>query len=130
MKLEKIQLKTHGDPRGSLTVMELKEYIDWPVQRIYYVTDTVLPRGGHVVRGEKKIYVCMQGSMKGRFHDGKEWHEFQMNGPSDAILMEGDYYREFVDFSPGSVLMAVSSMNYDASAYIYDFEEFLKEYGH
>lgn len=125
--LEKITLPTHADPRGSLTAIELKDYIDWPVARVYYVTDTVLPRGGHAVRGEKKIYVVMSGSCRGRFHDGKEWTEFELKGPSDAVKMEGLYYREFVDFAPGTVLMAISSVNYDKSLYIYDFEEFKKE---
>ncbi len=125
--LEKILLPTHADPRGNLTALELKDYIDWPVARVYYVTDTVAPRGGHSVRGEKKIYVVMQGSCKGRFHDGKEWKEFDLKGPSDAVKMEGLYFREFVDFAPGTVLMAISSLNYDKSLYIYDFEEFVKE---
>lgn len=130
MTLEKIVLPTHGDPRGNLTAIELKDYIDWPVARVYYVTDTLQTRGGHAVRGEKKIYVVMQGSCRGRFHDGEKWTEFLMNGPSDAVKMEGLYFREFVDFAPGTVLTAISSVNYDKSLYIYDFEEFLKEVKH
>ncbi len=125
--LEKIILPTHIDPRGSLTAIELKDYIDWEVKRVYYVTDTLLPRGGHAVRGEKKIYVVMAGSCRGRFHDGNEWTEFDLKGPSDAVKMEGLYFREFVDFAPGTVLMAVSSVNYDKNLYIYDFEEFSRE---
>ncbi len=127
MILEKLTLPTHADPRGSLTALELRDYIDWPVARVYYVTDTLLPRGGHAVRGEKKIYVIMQGSCTGRFHDGSDWIEFELCGPSDAVKMEGLYYREFVDFAPGTVLMAISSVNYDKSLYICDFEEFLTE---
>ncbi len=127
MILEKLTLPTHAAPRGNLTALELKDYIDWPVARVYYVTDTLLPRGGHAVRGEKKIYVVMQGSCTGRFHDGIEWKEFELKGPSDAVKMEGLYYREFTNFAPGTVLMAISSVNYDKSLYIYDFEEYLKE---
>jgi hypothetical protein len=36
-------------------------------------------------------------------------------------------WREFKDFSPGSVLMAISNMNYEKDKYIYDFEVFLGE---
>jgi hypothetical protein len=129
MVLEKITLPTHADSRGNLTVLELKDYIDWDVRRVYYVTDTVAPRGGHAVRAEKKIYVVMAGSCRGRFHDGKKWIEFDLHGPGDCVKMEGLYYREFVDFTPGTVLMAVSSVNYDKRLYIYDFEEFLREAG-
>lgn len=127
MILEKLTLPTHIDPRGSLTAIEIKDYVDWEIRRVYYVTDTVSARGGHAVRGEKKIYVVMAGSCRGRFHDGEKWIEFDLRGPNDAVKMEGLYYREFVDFTPGTVLMALSSVNYDKSLYIYDFAEFLAE---
>jgi hypothetical protein len=124
--LTKLTLPTHLDARGALTAMELKDYINWTPKRVYYVTDVVGARGGHAVVGEKKIYVCMQGSCKGRFHDGKQWTEYELKGPSDAVKMDGFCYREFTDFTPGTVLMAVSSVNYDKNDYVYDFEEFLK----
>ena len=69
----------------------------------------------------------MQGTMTARIHDGKEWHEFNIQGPDDAIVMDEMCWREFKNFSPGSVLMAISNMNYEKDKYIYDFEVFLKE---
>lgn len=126
-KFKKIKIPTHKDARGDLSVIELKDYASWPVKRVYYVTSVTQDRGGHAVKGEKKIYVCMQGSMKARIHDGKEWHEVELKGPDDGILMEGFCYREFEDFSEGAVLSAISNMNYEPDKYIYDFEEFLKE---
>jgi hypothetical protein len=125
--LRKIQLKTFTDDRGPLSVLELKDYVDWPVKRIYYISDVLKDRGGHAVRHEKKIYVCIKGSFKARFHDGKEWTEFAMKGPSDAILMEQVCFREFFNFSPDAVLLAVSSVNYVPEDYIYDLDEFIKE---
>ena len=125
--LQRVKLKTHGDDRGLLTVAELNEYIDWPVKRIYYVTATKLARGGHAVAGEKKIYICVQGTMKARFHNGIEWIEYDMKGPDDAIIMEDYYFREFVDFSEGAVLLAVCSINYDAEAYEYNLDSYIKK---
>jgi hypothetical protein len=126
-KFNRTKIPTHADDRGKLSVVEIKDFVEWPVKRVYYVTDVTLDRGGHAVRGEKKIYVCMQGTMTARIHDGKEWHEFVMNGPDDAIIMEEMCWREFKDFSPGSVLMAISNMNYEKDKYIYDFEVFKGE---
>ena len=126
-KLEKISLKSFTDQRGTLSVLELQDYVDWPVKRIYYLTDPRETRGQHAVRGENKFYICQKGKMKARFHDGKEWKEFELNGPGDTILMEGLYYREFFDFSEDAVLLALSSVNYDQKDYIYDLDEFLKE---
>lgn len=126
MLLKQIKLKTFTDERGSLTPVELRDFIDWPVKRIYYLTDVTADRGGHCVKGEKKIYICQKGSLKCRFHDGNDWTSFKMKGPSDAILMEGDYYRDFQEFSPDAVLMAVSSVNYEPKDYIYDLNEFIE----
>ncbi len=126
-KVKKIKLSSHKDDRGVLSVVEMKDFADWPVKRIYYLTDVVLPRGGHAVRGEKKLYICQKGTVKARLHDGEEWHEFELNGPDDGIQMEGMCFRDFYDFSPDAVLMAISSVNYVPEDYIYDLDEFIKE---
>lgn len=126
-KVKKLKLKSFKDERGILTAIEIKDYATWPVKRVYYLTDVSMPRGGHAVRGEKKLYVCQKGHVKARLHDGEKWNEFELNGPDDAILMNGMCFRDFYDFSPDAVLMAISSVNYDPADYIYDFEEFLKE---
>ncbi len=127
LKFERIKIPTHADERGNLSVVELKDYVSWPVRRVYYVTGVTKDRGGHAVRGEKKIYVCMEGSMTARIHDGEKWHEFVLQGPDDGILMEGMCWREFKDFSAGAVLTAISNMNYEKDKYIYDFEVFVEE---
>ena len=106
--------------------MELKDFVDWPVKRIYYLTDVVGSRGGHCVKGERKIYICQKGAVKCRFHNGNDWVAFELRGPSDGVLMEGDYYRDFYEFEPGTVLLAVSSVNYDPKDYIYDLNEFVE----
>ncbi|MFA4890758.1 MAG: FdtA/QdtA family cupin domain-containing protein [Candidatus Gracilibacteria bacterium] len=142
MRLEKITLKTFTDESGSLTPVELKDFVDWPVKRIYYLTDVKGSRGGHCVKGEKKIYICQKGAVKCRFHDGgvsgkklasardanasTDWVSFELRGPSEGVLMEGDYYRDFYEFEPGTVLLAVSSVNYDPKDYIYDLNEFIE----
>lgn len=126
-KVEKIKLKTFTDERGSLTAIEMQDYVDWPVKRVYYLTDVTRPRGGHAVRYEKKMYVCQKGIVKARLHDGEKWNEFELQGPDDAILMSEMCFRDFYDFSKDAVLMAISSVNYVPEDYIYDLEEFIKE---
>lgn len=126
-KVKKIKLKSFKDPRGVLTPIELKDYIDWPVKRIYYLTDVIGSRGGHAVRHEKKIYICQKGTIKARLHDGKKWNEFELKGPDDAILMSEMCFRNFYDFSSDAVLLAISSVNYVPNDYIYDLKEFIKE---
>lgn len=126
MRLQKVSFKIFTDERGSLVPVELKDYISWEVRRVYYLVDVVGDRGGHCVKGENKIYICQKGTINGRFHDGSGWTEFDLVGPGEGIVMEGDYYREFVDFSSDAVLLAISSVNYNAEDYIYDLEKFIE----
>ncbi len=57
-KLKKITLKNFVDERGTLTAIELKDFVDWNAKRVYYLTDVTKARGGHAVKGEKKIYIA------------------------------------------------------------------------
>ncbi len=120
------KVPTHGDERGPLSVIEFKDQIDFEIKRFYYVTNVMLDRGGHCMKGEKKIYVMLQGSCKARFFAGKNWEEYEIQGPKDAIVMKGDYWREFVSFSEGAVLAALSNLNYDENLYIRDINKYEK----
>ena len=126
--VQKITIPTFVDERGSLSVIEIADFVDWQVKRIYYVTDTKMSRGGHSVKGEKKLYVCVQGSVTGKFHDGEKWIEFSLKGPGEAVRMDDYCWREFDQFSEGSVLMAISNMAYEKDKYIMDFDEHVKYY--
>lgn len=126
-KVQKIELEAFEDERGTLIPLEFDKHFDWQAKRLYYVTNVTKPRGGHAVRHEKKIYICQKGSVKARFHDGENWKEFELRGPADAILMNGMCFRDFYDFSPDAVLLAVSSVNYVPEDYIYDLDQFIKE---
>ncbi len=122
--LKKVDFPLFSDERGDLNVVEMKDYVDWPVKRMYYLTNVVASRGGHCVKGEKKMYVCMKGSLTGKFYDGSEWMEFELKGPSQAVIMEGEYWREFENFSEDCVLTVLSSLNYEKDKYIMDIQEF------
>ncbi len=127
-KFKVIDFKVFEDERGKLTPVELKDFVEWEVKRLYYVTDVKGARGGHAVRGEKKIYIMMQGEAVAKIHDGKEWHEQKLSA-NQGLLMEQTCYREFDGFSEGSVMAVLSNMNYDPDSYIYDLADFIKEFG-
>ena len=78
------------------------------------------------MKHEKKLYICQKGLVKAKFHDGEKWLGFELKGPDSALIMDGMCYREFYEFSPDAVLLAVSSVNYVPTDYIYDLDEFIK----
>lgn len=121
----KHQIPTHTDPRGDLTVFDkLDEIVDWQIKRSYWVTNTKLPRGGHCVKGEKKFYVMAQGTCVAKLYDGKNWFEIKLTGPGEALELKGEMWREFVDFSEGSVMFTLCNIQYDKSKYILDLKEY------
>ncbi|MEK7528183.1 MAG: FdtA/QdtA family cupin domain-containing protein [Patescibacteria group bacterium] len=128
MKFKSFSLKTWSDERGDLTPIELSEYAPFVPQRIYYLTNTKSTRGGHAHSEEQELFVCIKGSFTAKIHDGKEWHTFQMSekGECSALYNDSMVWHEFTDFSPDSVMLAVSSTHYNGTeGYIMDFEQFL-----
>jgi len=125
-KLIPFKLPVFQDPTGILVPIEIDEHADFDIKRVYYLTNAKGGRGGHAVRNERKIYVCQKGEVTARFHDGEKWTQFRMAGPGDAVLMDGFYYREFLDFTYDAVLLALSSVHYNKDDYVFDFDEFLK----
>ncbi len=120
------KIPSFTDDRGVLSVVELKDYVDFPIERFYFLTNARLPRGGHCVKGEKKLYVMMKGSCKAKIFDGSEWAELELRGPEDVLIMEDDLWREFEDFSDDAVLGVLSNLNYDKNLYILSLSEYEK----
>lgn len=120
-------LPVFTDDRGSLIPLELKEYISWEPKRVYYAIDMKDGRGGHTHRTEQELFICLQGSMTVKLHDGNKWIEKEMKAPLEAVRVDNWVWHEFTNFSDDAILLAVSSTNYDSEDYIRDFDQFLKE---
>jgi len=126
-KIQLIKLPHFKDERGELVPIELKEHLNWEAKRVYYAFNNKETRGGHAHRTEKELFICARGSFTAKVHDGKEWHEYKLEGPEDAIYVDNWIWHEFTDFSEDGILLAVSSTNYDPEDYVRDFDQFLKE---
>lgn len=120
-------LPVFTDDRGSLVPLEIKEYVSWEPKRVYYAIDNEDGRGGHSHRTEQELFICLQGSMTVKLHDGNEWIERDMTSPKEALRVDNMVWHEFTNFSEDAILLAVSSTNYDSDDYIRDFDQFLNE---
>jgi hypothetical protein len=121
---EKVDFKVLGDERGNLTPIELKDFVAWEAKRMYYLTNVTLPRGGHTVIGERKIFVMAQGSTRVKIFDGENWFEEELH-QHQGIVIKDDLWREFDNFSPGAVLIALNSTNHDESKYIRNMDDYI-----
>ena len=108
--------------------MELKDYIDFIVKRIYFITAPQSPTGAHCHKKEKELFVMIQGSCMAEIDRGRGIEEFSMRGPNDAVYVGSYAWHHFKNFSPDAILLAVSSTNYNPNRkdYIENYEDYLK----
>ena len=120
------QLPTYVDKRGSLCPID-EGALPFKPKRIYFLYDVSEKRGGHAHRQEKEVFVCIQGSFRGRIHDGKRWRTFTFKKPGQALYSDSMTWHEFYNFSSDGVMLAISSTIYKGQkGYIIDFKEFKK----
>src|SRR3989339_898621 len=99
-----INLKTHSDKRGNLTVIE--EQIPFEVKRVFYiygVDDSV--RGGHRHKTTVQAAICIHGSCVVSNHDGNSREDFQLDHPSKCLILEPKDWHTMHHFTPDAVLL-------------------------
>jgi dTDP-4-dehydrorhamnose 3,5-epimerase-like enzyme len=121
-----IKLRTKGDDRGSLTVLEKGKEIPFSIKRIYYLSDTVdgVSRGFHAHKKLEQIAICVAGSCEFLIDDGLERKTFVLDSSDVGLYIENFVWREMHNFSSDCVLLVLASEKYDESDYIRSYEDF------
>lgn len=109
--------------------VELKDYIDFEVKRVYYISEPKKKTGSHCHKVEKEFFILTKGYCTAVIDQGNGLEEFPMKAPSDAIYVGNYVWHHFKDFSSDAVLLALSSTNYSAnrSDYIDDYGDYKKK---
>ncbi|PLX20890.1 hypothetical protein C0584_03850 [Candidatus Parcubacteria bacterium] len=130
MKLDfrRLEIKKIDTPTMTMSPMELKEYIDFEVKRIYFITNLKDGIGKHCHHNEKELFVMIQGSCIATIDQGRGFEKIEMKAPTDAIYVGNYVWHQFDKFSEDAILLAVSSTNYSADRldYIEDYNEYKK----
>lgn len=123
------ELKKVDTPKFVMSPVELKDYIDFEVKRVYFITKPQAPTGAHCHKVEEEFFILVQGTCAAVVDRGNGFEEIPLVGPTGALHVPNFVWHHFKDFSPDAVLLALSSTNYnpDRSDYIEDYEEFKKE---
>lgn len=128
MKFQIFQLKKIDTPRFVMSAVELKDYIDFEVKRVYFITGIKGPTGAHCHKNEQEFFILQQGSCVAVIDRGNGLEEISMAGPTGAMYVPPLVWHHFKDFSPDAVLLALSSTNYnpDRSDYVEDYKQSLE----
>ncbi len=126
-----ITLKNIQAPNFLMTPLELKEYINFDVKRVYFLSNPVNEKltGNHAHRAEEdEIFIMVQGSCVINVDDGQGLEDVELVGPKTAIVVPHMVWHGFKNLSDDAIILALTSTNYDATRadYIEDYEEFKK----
>ena len=114
-----------------MSPLELKEYIDFDVKRMYFITAPLGDKltGAHCHLEEEELFILAKGTATLVVDYGNGLEEIAMEGPTSAVYVPSWVWHHFKDLSDDSVLIALSSTNYnpDRVDYVEDYEQYLKE---
>lgn len=120
-------LKNIQAPNFLMTPLELKDYIDFGVKRVYWISSPTGNTGNHAHRTEEdEIFIQVQGRSTICVDDGSGMEDIQLVGPSSAIAVPHMVWHGFKNLSPDCIILALTSTNYDPSRsdYCEDYKEF------
>lgn len=125
LKFKQFKFKTFTNTGVALTPIELKDFIDFEVKRIYYVTNFTVPTGQHCHYQEIEFFICQRGTMIAVIDQGNGQEEIPMVA-GDAMYVGDHVWHGFKDASVDGILLALSSTNYsaDRSDYLTDYAEY------
>lgn len=127
-KFEQYTLKAFPGRGSIMSPVELKDYIDFEVKRIYYITKPTGDSGQHCHKIEKEFFILLQGTAIAIIDRGNGKEEIFLQGPTSALYVPNYVWHGFKKFSSDTILLALSSTNYipDRSDYVESYAEYLQ----
>ena len=121
-----IQLPKFLDARGNLSFIEQLRHIPFKIERTYWIYDVPggEARGGHAYKENQEFIVALSGSFDVILDDGIEKKTFSLNRSYYGLYVPKGVWREMNNFSTNSLALVLSSTEYNAEDYIYDYEIF------
>ncbi len=134
LQFKLLEIKNIQAPNFVLSPLELKDYIDFEVKRIYFLTHPTGDTGQHCHLNEKELFILVQGRTTAVVDRGNGKEDIMLLVPNNAMYVGNYVWHGFKDFSPDAILLALSSTNYNPKRedYIEDYATYqakLKELG-
>ena len=123
-----VDLPTHTDLRGSLTVAELKEHIPFEIKRLFWTYDVPSKetRGEHSHKICEQFLICVSGSLLVETFKGKNRKSFQLSDSKKGLYIPPGIWASQREFTKNSVLLVLASHEYDSEDYIRDYDLYIK----
>lgn len=128
LTFKKFILKKVENERALYAFAELKDFIEFPIKRVYFIQNCREATGQHCHKVEEEMFIMVKGKCTAIIDRGQGKEDMVLTAPADAIYVGNFVWHGFKDFSDDAVLLALSSTNYspDRSDYIEDYDEYKK----
>jgi dTDP-4-dehydrorhamnose 3,5-epimerase-like enzyme len=114
-----VNLTTHADTRGSLTVIE-KE-IGFDIKRVFYIYNVENSvRGCHRHKKTIQAAICIKGECKIENNDSTKTEVFLLNSPEKCLILQPEDWHKMYDFSTDAILLVLASEPFNPQDYIYE----------
>lgn len=126
LEFKHLKVKNIQAPNFLMTPLEMKDFIDFDVKRLYFLSKPTGPSGQHCHLKEKELFVVLQGSCTMVIDKGNGKEELELHGPEDAVYVGNYVWHGFTEFSNDAIVLAVSSTNYNPNRedYIEDYAKY------
>lgn len=122
-----IYLPQLGDRNGHITVVNNNSEIPFVIKRIFYLYD--IPggesRGAHAHKNCHQFLISASGAFEVLLDDGNTKRQILLNRPNVGLHIPPGIWASEINFSSGSICLALASHNYDEADYIRDYNEYL-----
>lgn len=125
----KFKLSKKGNHEiGFLIPLENDFNLPFKVKRIFYTYDVPIEsnRGAHAYYNTKQVLICICGSLKVKCFDDEKEVVYELNKLDEALYIAPNVWRTSFEHSSDSVLLVLSSLEYNEEDYIRDYDKFLK----
>ena len=114
------------DSRGNLSFVENGSQLPFDIARSYWIYDVPggSRRGGHAFRRNDEVIIALSGALDVVVDNGQEHQVFSLTRSFYGLYVPHGIWREMRNFTTNSVALILSSIEYDESDYIFDYELF------
>lgn len=123
-----IQIETHGSPdKGFLSAMSGYDEIPFAIKRIFWIygVPAASERGQHAHRKATILLVALQEAVQVRCESANgQVSVHQLDSPSQALLIPPMHWHTLHISNPNTLVLCLSSEEYDEAAYLRDYQEF------
>ena len=125
--VERIELQTNSDGRGTLVVGEADRHVRFPIKRFFAVSGVPAgeTRGRHAHKSLHQMLICLNGTVRVDYDDGESTAVAVLDRPDVGLLIPPGIWAEQSYANTNTVLLVLCDAPFDEADYLRDYDEFM-----